>query len=83
MAVSLLHAVYHPGLAYTTCGVVQASASTGKPSGKDAQPQPLCASISSHVHAVLPVKAAHLVFSAIFREWRLLPVPFARLILVE
>jgi len=43
MAVSLLHAVYHPDLAYTTCGVVQASASTGKLIGRDTSPQPLSA----------------------------------------
>ena len=43
MAVSLLHAVYHPDLAYTTCGVVKASASTGKLIGRDTSPQPLSA----------------------------------------
>lgn len=43
MAVSFLHAVYHPDLAYTTCGVVQASASTGKLIGRDTSPQPLSA----------------------------------------
>jgi hypothetical protein len=83
MAVLFLHAVYHPRLAYTTCGVVKLPPQRVSSSGCILNPSRSPRQHPSHFRLLLPVMAAHLVFSAIFREWRLLPVPFSLLILVK